>query len=247
MTRAGVILGTAGVHESRAGARAGGRQAHRHLGVRLRAVRDADRHGAPFDGDDAHGHDRRDRRERARLAGAARRERRRRPTRCCGVPEEDPQRAAARHRRRTARARRRGGRSPDPAGGASKAPCALAASVAGSPHFCCWASPLFLALRPAPRRRPHPNLVSLQIVPPQNTSFSSPISATVGVPGSRHVPRRHPRWFSSRKPRKRHSPLRLRVVRVAESTAQLAGTDRRGGLRSGRRQPLDRRSSPTES
>ena len=32
-----------GLHESRAGARPGGRQAHRHLGVRLRAVRDAHR------------------------------------------------------------------------------------------------------------------------------------------------------------------------------------------------------------
>ena len=33
----------AGLHESRAGARQAGRQTHRHLGVRLRAVRDVDR------------------------------------------------------------------------------------------------------------------------------------------------------------------------------------------------------------
>ena len=43
-TRAGVILGHGRLHEPRAGARQGRRQAHRHLGVRLRAVRDADRH-----------------------------------------------------------------------------------------------------------------------------------------------------------------------------------------------------------
>ena len=45
-TREGIILGTAGLHESRAGARAGRRQAHRHLGVRVRALRDADRPAA---------------------------------------------------------------------------------------------------------------------------------------------------------------------------------------------------------
>ena len=43
MTQAGVILGTAGLHGARAGARQGRRQAHRHLGVRLRALRDAHR------------------------------------------------------------------------------------------------------------------------------------------------------------------------------------------------------------
>ena len=41
-TRDGMILGTAGLHESGAGARPGRRQAHRHLGVRVRALRDAD-------------------------------------------------------------------------------------------------------------------------------------------------------------------------------------------------------------
>ena len=44
MTQAGMILGTAAVHESRAGAWEDRRQARRRLGVRLRAVRDA--HGA---------------------------------------------------------------------------------------------------------------------------------------------------------------------------------------------------------
>ena len=39
----GVIARHAGLHEPGAGARAGGRQAHGHLGVRLRAVRDVDR------------------------------------------------------------------------------------------------------------------------------------------------------------------------------------------------------------
>src|SRR2546426_1267394 len=41
MTRMGVIMGTARLHEPGAGARKSPRQAHRHLGVRLRAVRDA--------------------------------------------------------------------------------------------------------------------------------------------------------------------------------------------------------------
>ena len=60
------------LHEPRAGARKGGRQAHRHLGVRLRALRDADgpqrvrgRHGV--------GHDGRDSRPRAGLGGCPRR------------------------------------------------------------------------------------------------------------------------------------------------------------------------------
>ena len=41
--RAGVVMGTAALHESRAGPGPGGRQAHRHLGLRLRALRDAGR------------------------------------------------------------------------------------------------------------------------------------------------------------------------------------------------------------
>ena len=41
-----MILGTADVHESGTGARTGRRQAHRHLGVRMRAVRDAHRQPA---------------------------------------------------------------------------------------------------------------------------------------------------------------------------------------------------------
>ena len=41
-TRAGTVMGTAGLHESGAGARRDGRSADRHLGVRVRALRDAD-------------------------------------------------------------------------------------------------------------------------------------------------------------------------------------------------------------
>ena len=52
-----------------------GRQAHRHLGVRLRALRDADR-ARRVCGRDGLGHDREDSRARARLVGAARRRRR---------------------------------------------------------------------------------------------------------------------------------------------------------------------------
>ena len=48
-----------GLHESRAGARQAGRQAHRHLGVRLRAVRNAHR-PARVRRRDRVGHDRRD-------------------------------------------------------------------------------------------------------------------------------------------------------------------------------------------
>ena len=47
-SREGVIAGHGRLHESRAGARQDGRQADRHLGVRLRAVRDADRAGRRF-------------------------------------------------------------------------------------------------------------------------------------------------------------------------------------------------------
>ena len=65
-TRDGVILGHRRLHEPRAGARQAGRQAHRHLGVRLRAVRDAD--GARrVRGETRLRHDRGDSRARARL------------------------------------------------------------------------------------------------------------------------------------------------------------------------------------
>ena len=47
-TQAGVILGTAADIEPRAGARPRGRQTNRHLGIRLCAVRDADRSRQPF-------------------------------------------------------------------------------------------------------------------------------------------------------------------------------------------------------
>ena len=43
-----MILGTCGLHESRAGARTASRQAHRHLGVRLHPLRVADGHAARF-------------------------------------------------------------------------------------------------------------------------------------------------------------------------------------------------------
>ena len=46
-----MILGTAGLHEPGAGARRSGRPARRHLGVRRRAVRDADRAGARSTGE----------------------------------------------------------------------------------------------------------------------------------------------------------------------------------------------------
>ena len=49
---AGTILGTVGLHESGAGARASRRQAHRHLGVWLRPLRNADRRGAVCRRDD---------------------------------------------------------------------------------------------------------------------------------------------------------------------------------------------------
>ncbi len=80
-TREGVILGTAGLHEPGAGARPAGRQAHRHLGVRLRAVRDADRpRGVCGRHDDRH--DRRDPRARAGVGRAAVQRRRRRSSGC---------------------------------------------------------------------------------------------------------------------------------------------------------------------
>jgi serine/threonine protein kinase len=41
-TREGLIVGNRGVHEPRAGARPGCRQAHGHLGLRMRALRNAD-------------------------------------------------------------------------------------------------------------------------------------------------------------------------------------------------------------
>ena len=69
-TREGAVVGTRRLHESRAGARTAGGQAHRHLGLRLRPLRDVDRargvcrrHGL--------GLDREDPRARAGLVGAA--------------------------------------------------------------------------------------------------------------------------------------------------------------------------------
>ena len=58
------------LHEPRAGARTAGRQAHRHLGVRLRALRDADR-SSRVRGADADRHPGSDSRARARLGGTA--------------------------------------------------------------------------------------------------------------------------------------------------------------------------------
>ena len=72
------------LHEPGAGARAGRRQAHRHLGVRLRAVRDA--HG-PRGRSTARRvrHDRGDSRARARLDARCRRQRRPASGACCAA------------------------------------------------------------------------------------------------------------------------------------------------------------------
>ena len=71
-TRAmGVILGTARLHEPRTGARTACRQAHRHLGVRLRALRDAHGRSRRLRGEDIR-HARGDSEERTGLDGAAR-------------------------------------------------------------------------------------------------------------------------------------------------------------------------------
>ena len=69
-TRAGRDPGHRRVHEPRAGAGTGGRQTDRHLGVRLRALRNADR-PRRVRRRDRIGHDRRDPRTRAGLERAA--------------------------------------------------------------------------------------------------------------------------------------------------------------------------------
>ncbi len=78
-----------GLHEPRAGARPAGRQAHRHLGVRVRALRDADR-ARRVRGRHGLRHDREDPRARAGLVGAARRDARVRSTAAAALPREGP-------------------------------------------------------------------------------------------------------------------------------------------------------------
>jgi serine/threonine protein kinase len=81
MTRAGMFLGTA-AHGARAGPRHGGGQARRHLGVRLRPVRDA--HGTPAVAAAGWAHPRRRQRDR-RAERPARHDRRLRTTARAGV------------------------------------------------------------------------------------------------------------------------------------------------------------------
>ena len=77
LSEEGRILGTPCVHESRAGSRPAGGQAHRYLGLRLRAIRDADRAHA-VRRPNAVGHSCRDPEARAGLEAPCRRQRRRR-------------------------------------------------------------------------------------------------------------------------------------------------------------------------
>ena len=93
------------LHEPRAGARTAGRQAHRHLGLRLRPLRDVDR-ARGVCGRHGLGLDREDSRARAGLVGAARRDTRADSTAPAPLPGEGSEAAPERHRRRPDRDRR---------------------------------------------------------------------------------------------------------------------------------------------
>jgi site-specific DNA recombinase len=86
------------LHESGAGARAAGRSARRHLGVRVRAVRDAHR-AAGVSRRDRVGHDQRGALDRARLEGAAGGDALSRAAVATAVSGQGRQAAAAAHRR----------------------------------------------------------------------------------------------------------------------------------------------------
>ncbi len=97
----------AGLHESRAGARPGGGQAHRHLVVRLRALRND--HGSPvFFRPDGLGHDRSDPGTPAGLERVASRDTAKRSACARTLPGKGCEATLARHRRRARRARRCG-------------------------------------------------------------------------------------------------------------------------------------------
>ena len=93
------------VHEPRTGARENGRQADRHLGVRLRALRNADRAPRVSRRDDV-GCGRRHPRARAGLVRALRHDARECPAAARALSHQGSKTAAARHRRRARRARR---------------------------------------------------------------------------------------------------------------------------------------------
>ena len=111
---------------------------------------------------------------------------------------------------------------PDPAAAASKRALPRREWAGWIAALLLLGVALFLALRPAPAA-PHPNLVSLQIVPPQNTSFSSPISATVGVPGFAMSPDGTTLVFVAEAPGAAPTLWLRSLDRVAPR--QLAGTD----------------------
>ena len=120
MTQAGMILGTAAYMAPGAGARQDGRQARGHLGVRLRAVRDAD--GPPrVRGRRHHRHDRLGRQQRAGLERAAGRDDGGRSAVARPVSQEGPEGADARHRR-GAPADRGGHPPPSPPRGRARPP-----------------------------------------------------------------------------------------------------------------------------
>ena len=86
-----------GLHEPGAGARADGRQAHRYLGVRLRAVRDADR-ASRVRGRNHHGHACPSARTRTRLDETASSDAALDPRAARPLPAQGSPEAAARHR-----------------------------------------------------------------------------------------------------------------------------------------------------
>ena len=93
------------LHESRAGARQARRQAHGHLGLRLRALRDADGPLAPFRARRVSDTHRRGPRARAGLERAAERHAASMRAPVAALSREGSETAAARYRRRAARVR----------------------------------------------------------------------------------------------------------------------------------------------
>ena len=156
------------LHEPRAGARPAGRQAHRHLGVRLRALRDGDR-ARRVCGRHGLRHDREDPRARAGLVGAARRDARVRPTAAAPLPREGPEAAAAGHRRRPDRDRRERRRAAGHRASGGRA----SRREGAAPRGCRgWRSPRSSRLLACARRRARRRLPENPLANAQFTRFT---------------------------------------------------------------------------
>ena len=249
---AGVDSRHRGLHGPGAGARPAGGQARRHLGVRRRGLRDADRPSA-VRGRNALGHDRGRAARRDRLGAAAGRDTGRIAPSAAALPRARSEEPAARCRRRAARHRRRGARRVAAAGG--RAAAARVDAVASGRRRGCRgrgdrgraARAERLLTKSAPGAEPFAPVVRFAIEPPpevdrhlERRRRGRRTLRRLRGPGRRRVPVlpaavRRARVAAARRHRGRPLavPLaRRRVDRVLPRRQALQGVDRTAATRS---------------